>query len=340
MEHLALNVLERIENVLRLIPPQHLRGRSLEGGIKGGAGGAASFYNPGERGITIVTPPGVADPSRKVMGGGSGGSLGGNLVEWTVRHELGHGVDKQIKFTNQRSMQARFGGWKRHPNADRGAEGDAEVAGALLANAGFDYLDQEFTADNRWRARTNTLPSIVASNNILTRGAGTDLRIFFPDFVANIELHDQAFQTKWTRFLALRAKALSEPWTTADGGGDDLERDGRLYFVDSYGKWVSCLAEKRNSDSLSRYMFSTPGEWFAEAYAAYYAPDEATRDQLSRDVRAWFGRELGVPTNKRSQGGTEEGDTPALATEGDDSHLSKLQPALQDLADAVEGLTL
>jgi len=367
-DHLSLAVLGKVEAVLLLIPPEHLRGQSLRGGIGDGGGmGAASFYAPSDKRISIVTPPGlpawlypllskswswqlylmdlgaksgyagltkgeIADPRRQVMGGGSGGSLGGNLLEWTVRHELGHGVDEQIKFTQQRAKEEKFGGWKLHPNLNMAESGDMEVVRALLANAGFDYLDRGFLAKSR---ATPTLPQMIMDRLWLHRNYPPDIRAEQPDYVASIEHHDPAFATKWTKFLALRAKALAQPWTLADGGGADLQRGDRLYFVDSYGKWVSCLAEKRRTDSLSRYMFSTPGEWFAEAYAAFYSPDDKTRNQVSREVRVWFGYQLGLPTNKRSEEGDRWGDTPGLATGGDNSVLQQIKATTRDLTSAI-----
>ena len=63
--------------------------------------------------------------------------------------------------------------------------------------------------------------------------------------------------------------------------------------MDHYGRWQSYLREARTY-AVSNYQFSEPGEWFAEAYAAFYSDDASARNALSPSVRAWFTVNLGL----------------------------------------------
>jgi hypothetical protein len=343
--HLSLKILNKIEKVLDQLPPEHLRGNSLAGGISSGAGlGAASAYDSNSRQIEMVVPGGVPDwlypildksstwqrwlmdvgakagyeglgakgmlsARRQVMGGGKGGKkLGGNLVEWTVRHEMGHAVDEQVKWTQHRAKLDECGGWQQHEDHNGNMEnGDLTVLDVLLSNAGFtDHMNPRTFLQGSSMAQT------LMRNEVLGRTTDLDPDLLFGDAqrAGRIRAAVGGFDGKWAKFLAIRKKALSQPWTQSDGGGSDLQSNGRLYFVDSYNNWTSVLVARRNADSLSRYMFSNPGEWFAEAYAAYYAPKPSTRNQLNASVRAMFARDLGAPNAQRD----DDQGRPALAT--------------------------
>lgn len=78
------------------------------------------------------------------------------------------------------------------------------------------------------------------------------------------------------------------PWGTATGG---VPLGDRIY-QESYDwpQWVSYKHEAR-ARKVSTYQFRAPGEWFAEAYAAYYQPPGAKGALLvGRDdaTKAWF----------------------------------------------------
>jgi hypothetical protein len=91
--------------------------------------------------------------------------------------------------------------------------------------------------------------------------------------------------------------ALSQPWMFTDGASDKLGVNGRVFHRDHYGTWVSYLAGAR-ANALSSYQFSSPGEWFAEAYAAFYDPKGKNRDNLNPSVLEWFKVNLGEADDK------------------------------------------
>ncbi|HEX8109170.1 MAG TPA: hypothetical protein VF516_15660, partial [Kofleriaceae bacterium] len=57
--------------------------------------------------------------------------------------------------------------------------------------------------------------------------------------------------------------------------------DGRVYHEAYAGRWVSYEAAAR-ARKVSNYQFRAPGEWFAEAYAAYYEPSQVKGSKLNQ----------------------------------------------------------
>ena len=86
--------------------------------------------------------------------------------------------------------------------------------------------------------------------------------------------------------------ALNRPYLLSDGG--PIVINDRIYQKDHYGTWVSYL-KKARQHIVSNYQFSSPGEWFAEAYAAYYEPsaENGSKTRLSDKTKQWFLQNLG-----------------------------------------------
>lgn len=128
-----------------------------------------------------------------------------------------------------------------------------------------------------------------------------------------------AMQERLERVYKKIALAQAVPWQFPDGNADELAVGGRVYQLDHYKTWVSYLAAAR-ARALSPYQFSSPGEWIAEAYAAFYGTNEAARDLLSTTTREKIQAELGDPPRKgvseeeRLKGAFEsmDGDRPVL----------------------------
>jgi hypothetical protein len=71
--------------------------------------------------------------------------------------------------------------------------------------------------------------------------------------------------------------------------------------MDHYEAWVSYKADARQH-ALSNYQFSTPSEWFAEAYTAFYNPDPGPRSHLTAEVCKYFEEQLGPPLAQGAEG--------------------------------------
>jgi hypothetical protein len=372
--HFSHAVLDKLDKVLSRIPLSHIRGTYMTGIQRGGGIGAASAYSQDDEDsghIGIVQPPlgpfrempgwlytmlskGVGW-QRRLMDQGAIGSLApnvndqedqqlgldnaqrgvfagvsdvlsrGNLVEWTVRHEMGHAVDHKIKWTSNRAQLPQFGGWKQY-DSDNQAHMD-EIATGYLAKAGINYPNRAVRL-NRVQADTVTPLSAI--------------RRLFGDGEANLATYsrqqlvqqDADFGRKWDLAIRLIKIAKAQPWMFPDGGAGQLEHQGRVVHLDHYDTWVSYLTHARANHGLSNYMYSSPGEWFAEAYAAFYDPDpnSAARNRLNDATRNWFTKNLGAPP----QPGQPAPAAPALQDEdtGELQELAELGPEmLEELQD-------
>ena len=78
-----------------------------------------------------------------------------------------------------------------------------------------------------------------------------------------------------------------------NGSSPGVTIGGRIYQESYAGTWTSYASEAR-ARKVSLYQFRAPGEWFAEAYAAYYEPSADPKNKgeklASRDgsTKKWF----------------------------------------------------
>lgn len=86
------------------------------------------------------------------------------------------------------------------------------------------------------------------------------------------------------------AACMDYPFTYDEGG--NAQGDTRIFMFDEYGKWCSYLKSVRGQ-AVSNYQFASKGEWFAEAFAAYYGPEKPQGDNLSENVRYFFENSVG-----------------------------------------------
>ncbi|MEV8096756.1 TcdA/TcdB catalytic glycosyltransferase domain-containing protein [Kitasatospora sp. NPDC085879] len=221
----------------------------------------------------------LGDRRRDVMAGVSDVLAHGNLVEWTLRHEVGHAVDQQISWVDRFSSQEIFGGWRLHPTfAERRA-----IAWDILRSVGVSDAEAGLK-DEYGMSMVEAFATVLNPPSLALHRQGKDLRNVFHQFGGGL-------RDKGEQALRRVRLALAEPWTFSDGGGADLSIDGRIYQVSSQDGWISYLADQRRY-AVSNYQFATPSEWFAEAYAAFHDPAPGPRERLNPQVREWFSRRL------------------------------------------------
>ncbi len=104
-------------------------------------------------------------------------------------------------------------------------------------------------------------------------------------------------EAKLNQALEKIAFAQAVPWQFPDGLASKLQVGGRIYQLDHYKTWVSYLAAAR-VHILSPYQFSSPGEWIAEAYAAFYGTNASARNLLTPATKSKIAEELGAPPRR------------------------------------------
>lgn len=169
-------------------------------------------------------------------------------------HEVGHAVDDKKKFMDGKAGSVTFGGWQTHK-----VEEVAKVLGDALgffddfADLGKPFLQAYLTAVLQ-KKKVQEDTTVTAA---LPGGAKADWKKLAKhaavDHAENIRLKGES-KGLWDRGDAAAAKY-------ALGGS---------VFQESYGgKWVSYALSARSA-KVTDYQFRADGEWYAEAYAAFF----------------------------------------------------------------------
>jgi hypothetical protein len=200
-----------------------------------------------------------------------------------------------------------------------------DYAKALLTKAGFslDSINKKigpYTLDVYFISNVLADPSVGRANN-------------FMDLMDMLEGQADA---KGAAKEAIRLGLLSAnvPWQLGDGSIQQITVDGRVYQRDHYKSYVSYEYAAR-INAVSNYQFSSPGEWFAEAYTAFYdpKPDSAARSTLNDATQTWFTTKLGPPPNVKVE---EEAHDPAAALRDEKGKLQEIEENEDAVEQAVE----
>ena len=203
---------------------------------------------------------------------------GVNRFNKVVRHEVGHAVDEQIGGVAGLCLgNEAGGGWTDYA-------GDSGTA-----------IDDMITASNAGIAKAPAAAktAIVAQ---IKADAGADATLALANVQALAEYTAMTADEKAAVdgdpvFTAL-TEAVDNPWYNhLPNGGTPLS--GRIFQKSYASQWTAYTLAARDR-KVSQYQFRAPGEWFAEAYAAYYEPNaDGTCDHhvlSGRDAaaRTWF----------------------------------------------------
>ena len=237
------------------------------------AGNGAAQYNP-----NIDNATNQQSNNRHIMAGVSDTNSQERLLPWTLRHEIGHSVDKQIHWKDDYSKERMFGGWV---NVNKNEFLKHIICIAMSLDDIFDY-------------------KFCTNNALLNEEQGASVlryKIEGKDNYANIMLMVDGKAVDSNMFAIISQKygmAINHPWMFDDGCRNGLTHNGRVYMYDEYETPCSYIADARKY-AVSNYQFAAAEEWFAEAYAAFYNPDPnaASRERLSDDVKHWFTENLG-----------------------------------------------
>ncbi|WP_341908140.1 DUF4157 domain-containing protein [Fluviicola taffensis] len=186
---------------------------------------------------------------------------GKNSFDKSVRHEVGHAVDKQHGFSRAYCSTANGGNWDSYNSMD------SMVKAYLLQNNS--ALSNHPACLAMVRIEIAKLITATASPNAVKTEV---IRLMTQSSnLANIPF-DRSIVDKDSIFEDLQKVNLKKPWNTS--GGKDVA--GKT-FVYSNDTTLSAYDTAARARQVSNYQFRAPGEWFAEAYAAYYQPDQTQR---------------------------------------------------------------
>lgn len=332
--HFTHRLLDRIEAALRQLPIADLRDNDQLIAIEmdTSATGSATLYDADTQSVGVVrpvTPLGIRAPAwlyaamnmekpwqlelmdKGAMADYKGitkrgdrelgipkGSRGvmapqGSLLQWTVRHEVGHSVDQNIGWNMGLAQQDHFGGWRIYPEStDRDA-----IAQAILQDAQLHNVLPPSPVSNPVTSLSSILNPATLRDGVTSGRLDRYFNRFTPQATG---LSAAEIATRKARAIHFVKLAIAQPWTLANGGADTLAVNGRVYQFDQYEQWCS-YRENQRQYQVSRYQFSNPKEWFAEAYAAYYNHNRPElRALLHPQVKAWFDARAPQPGDDRS----------------------------------------
>jgi hypothetical protein len=263
--------LRRVFPVLEALPPQHVsENQTLDHFTRyaqAGGGSASGFYSSGRKEGAMGYGPealGSANTAADV-----GDALRGvNRFDKVVRHEVGHAVDERMGWSaGSEPASAARGGWKQY-----GANYQ-QVATEMIAAAN-GGLTTELTATQR--AEVIAIFQTAMANRAPATAA-TQVRA--KAWYRRLRTAKRATVMADPAFNALRA-AFNNPWYREAGGGPHL---GDHIYEESYANDWNRYRHDTRGRKVSTYQYRAPGEWFAEAYAAYYEPDDRGRGAKLND---------------------------------------------------------
>ncbi|HRC54477.1 MAG TPA: DUF4157 domain-containing protein, partial [Kofleriaceae bacterium] len=215
---------------------------------------------------------------------------GKNLFDATVRHEVGHQVEKNVGGDSYVKTESG-GAWLQWNKPDSMAIRMVVASGGKIST---------WPNEAQKLAIIQCLQSVIDDQKPLQLSARLGKLPFLADHATNPEQDAQLTSIKDDDAVKSLLVAFDSPWKK-DAGGVPL--GGRIYHESYEKNWVSYKQSARDR-KVSTYQFRAPSEWFAEAYAAYYQPPGAKGELLAKvdpTTKAWFD---GAVDPQQGAGGT------------------------------------
>ncbi len=202
-----------------------------------------------------------------------------NLFRTVVRHEIGHAVDAKIgasKAGGYVQTAPSAGAWQTY-----GTSSDSFVKQIILAGGGMSghgYADEAKYRKAMFKAVEDKQDFFAALKEIDPKLRDPGPGVSGP--VAAVYKTDYWLADK-------------KPWYN----NNDLPAVGGRRFQQTYkdSVFASFIKSARTDFGVSGYQFRAPGEWFAEAYAAYYSGTERPGTKAGAKLRtrdsataSWF----------------------------------------------------
>lgn len=225
-------------------------------------------------------------------------TLQDNFFEWMICHEFGHSIDRLIQFTNRHAGWPIFGGWVCYRHVEH-----------LLLDIFFDVIGKsprdyryrkwnQIKASAPFRALVDALTVPDDDREKLgrywtTKGEWKKKRKEF--WAVSGFKNPGGLDTESRRALERVFKVLDcgidDPWLEPRLKAHEI-RGRRYHLMSVYRSWYSYSASSYRH-RISNYQFSSPSEWFAETYCAYFGKDNQFQRLLknkpgTKEICHWF----------------------------------------------------
>lgn len=216
-----------------------------------------SAFNPLDRELSAIGDPdqlGRIDPDCLSTTSSSGDNP--SYGRWATMHQLGRAIDRRKKFMQANGHKPDFGGWQVHGS-------DLSEIGRTVAR--HFKIDRSFAE----RAMSGTRPDLpVPPDSTSDPEAAKQWQAPYAAFLNWLESVGYAHRI-WNRASQTAAARIGK----------------RVIHETAPGQWVSYDYSARTK-GVTGTQFRSPGDWFAELYAAYYTnvmhPSHPARDWLSK----------------------------------------------------------
>jgi hypothetical protein len=170
-------------------------------------------------------------------------------------HEVAHSVDDKKKFMDGKAGNVTFGGWQSHTVEEVVALlGDALGFFKDFAALGQKPFLQAYLKAVLQKKKPQDESTVTAA---LTNGAKPDWKALAKHAAVS---HAENIRMK---------NDSNGLWDRGDSAAAKYAIGGSVYQESYGGKWVSYALSAR-STKVSDYQFRADGEWYAEAYAAFF----------------------------------------------------------------------
>ncbi|MCB9543885.1 MAG: DUF4157 domain-containing protein [Myxococcales bacterium] len=279
----TIPALVRVWTVLERLPPQNVEQNTrlvhMLRDTSGSDGGAYYGYllnDPNYQSGDVMMGYTNVNANRTDAGFGPGVySAGGrgagsaavpmNVFNATLRHEIGHAVDRQLGIMDTWGSQDVAGNWVKYGSYAEMVDAIITAGGGLGTTAsprhGYPAADVGVYRQAMIQALTQTQSFTAALQAIKPAAAAP------PDAgpVAAV------FQTnRWTGGGA-------GPWYNPGNWKPQNDRAFQRAYGDA-GSLYSFKDSVRQARGVTQYQWRAPGEWFAEVYQVYYAEQETAPD--------------------------------------------------------------
>ena len=188
----------------------------------------------------------------------------------TAVHETGHSVDAQMGWsTSAQPALPQRGGWKQY-GAGFVAAADDMITDSAAAVSALPVVQRTAVRGELVTAMTNR------------SAAGMIARVKALPWFTALPAATKT-QVEADRVFPALTVGLAIPWFQPDGGNQKLGTAPVHIYEESYPSSWNRYEFQARARILTPYQFRDAGEWFAEAYAAYYTPDPRGKGALLND---------------------------------------------------------
>jgi len=282
--------LRRAYHVMEVLPGAHVEGNAAMVMLtRYTASSSEGWYDPSNGESAIGYDPARIDDRESGAFTKPGDPLfNKDMFNATVRHEVGHAVDQQLGWSvGSEPTKVSRGGWKVYGS-------DHDRAAKAIIRASDKGIQRNLSESKKADIRAVMVSAMQNGGN----AAAMQAAIMLLPWWGKISPSRQASVMNDPALTAVDRGLNQVPWS----GRNNPFVLGSYVFHESYsGDWVRTNTSAWGR-KVSTYQFRAPGEWFAEAYAAYYEPAATKGAVLAErdpDTKRYFDRNVDSMTSSR-----------------------------------------